>query len=62
MIKELKVLLGEFVTDEQLEFIQCHEMVESCSYEGLTQGHGGNYYWDIKLIDDDEIYSVYQER
>lgn len=46
------------VTEEELEFIQLHEDVKSCLYEGLEQGHGGDYLYHIKLYNDDEIYSI----
>lgn len=56
---ELMELIEKYsLTEEELEFIQKHEEVESCSYEGLEQGHGGDYVYHIKLYNDDEVYSV----
>lgn len=58
----MKLIEKHNVTDEELEFIQENEEVESCSYEGLEQGHGGDYLYHVKLYNDDEFYSVTTSR
>ena len=54
----MELLEKKEVTKEELEHIQEHEQVEECSYEGLEFGHGGDYLFHVKLVDDEEIYSI----
>lgn len=54
-LEELKELKGTKVNNELLEKVEESENVESCEYIGLEHGHGGDYLYDIKLIDGTEF-------
>lgn len=58
MKKLMELLEQKQVSKEELEFIEFHENVESCTYEGLEHGHAGDYLYHVKLENDEEIYSV----
>lgn len=58
MEKLMELLEKKDVTKEELEYIQEHEKVEECSYEGLEFGHGGDYLYHVKIENDDNVYSI----
>lgn len=53
-----KLLEKGLVTETELELIQEHENVEACTYEGLENGHDGDYLYHVKINGNQEIYSI----
>ncbi|WP_346938125.1 hypothetical protein [uncultured Clostridium sp.] len=56
--KLMELLEIKEVTKDELEYIQEHEEVEECSYEGLEFGHDGDYLYHVKVVGDEEIHSI----
>ncbi|MBN1076007.1 hypothetical protein DVV91_16930 [Clostridium botulinum] len=58
MKKLMQLLEQKEVNNEELEFIQLHEDVENCEYVGLEYGHDGDYLYHVKVVGDEEVYSI----
>ena len=47
--KLMELLEQKEVNKDELEFIEEHEKVVNCSYEGLEFGHSGDYLYHVVL-------------
>lgn len=54
----LNLLEKKSLNEEELEYIQLHEDVESCEFVGLEHGHGGDYLYHVKMVGDTNLFSV----
>ena len=63
LLKEIQMISGAYnglyITEEELETIECMEEVENCEYVGLKDGHDGEETYHITLFGDNEVKSLY---